>query len=123
MVGRTGGTRRGASTLGCLVTLVLFMGALYYGTEVGRIYYRYYSLVDVMKVQARFARNQTDQVIRRNILSRIDDLGLPSEARRLLIRRDGPPYQIVIRTQYRELLQLPFRSVQLTFRPKVESRF
>ena len=87
MVGRTGGTRRGASTLGCLVTLVLFMGALYYGTEVGRIYYRYYSLVDVMKVQARFARNQTDQVIRRNILSRIDELGLPSEARRLQIRR------------------------------------
>lgn len=121
MVGRLG--RRGASTLGCLLTLALFIGALYYGTEVGRIYYRYYTLVDAMQTQARFARNQPDPVIRRNLVGRIDDLGIPSEAKRLVIRRSGPPYQIMIRTEYREVLELPFYTTQITFRPQVESRF
>lgn len=123
MVRRNGWSRRGASTLGCLATLILFVGALYYGTEVGRIYFKYYSLVDAMEVQARFARNQTDQVIRRNLLGRIDELEIPSEARRLVIRRSGPPNQILIRTEYHEPLKLPFRTTRITFRPKVETRF
>lgn len=123
MVRRKGWSRRGASTLGCLASLILFAGTLYYGSEVGRIYYRYFGLVDTMKVQARFARNQTDQVIRRNLLGRIDELGIPAEARRLVIRRSGPPNQILIRTEYHESLKLPFRTTQITLRPKVETRF
>lgn len=123
MVRRQGWSRRGASTLGCLATLILFLGALYYGTAVGRVYFRYYGLVDAMEAQARFARNQTDGVIRRNLLGRIDELGIPAEARRLVIRRSGPPNQLLIRTEYHESVKLPFRTIQITFRPKVEIRF
>ena len=39
--------RRGASTLGCLVSVVLFLGALYYGVHIGGVYWRYYSLLEI----------------------------------------------------------------------------
>ena len=34
--------RRGASMLGCLVSVVLFLAALYYGVHIGGVYWRYY---------------------------------------------------------------------------------
>ena len=116
--------RRGTSTFGCLLTLALFLGALYYGTEVGKIYWRYYAIRDAMETEARFAGNQSDEAIRRTLLSRIDELGLPREARRLNIRRSGPPNRIVIRTEYREVLELPIVEPRwITLKPRVESRF
>ncbi len=124
MVIRLPGGKRGASKLGCLVTLVLFTGTLYYGTGVGRIYWRYYALLDTMETEARFASTRSDQAIQRNILDKIDEIGVPVEAKRLAIRRVGPPYRIIIRTEYREFLVLPFQqSRYLTLRPTVESRF
>jgi hypothetical protein len=114
---------RGASKLGCLVSVALFAGAIIYGGQIGRIYWRYYELVDEMTESARFAHGQSDDVIRRNLFARIDELGLPAEAKRIQIRRVGPPWTIVILSVYHERLDLPGRSVQITFRPKVETRF
>ena len=83
--------QRGASKLGCLVSLALFVGALTYGVRIGRIYWRYYELVEDMKQSARFAQTQSDDVIRRNLMQRVDELGIPAEAKRFGIRRAGPP--------------------------------
>lgn len=116
-------TRRGASKLGCLLSTAFFVASIYYGIGIGRIYLRYYELVDEMQASARFALNRSDDVIRRNLEARIDELGIPPEAKRLSIRRTGPPRTIVIRTQYRELLDLPLKPRYLVFKPKVESRF
>lgn len=117
-------SRSGASTLGCLVSLVLFAGAIYYGVQMGGIYLRYYELVDQMRVSARFAANQSDAVIRRNLQITVDDLGIPAEAKRVAIRRFGPPPTIRIRITYMERLDLPFgRRVDISFRPEVEQRF
>ena len=55
--------RRGASSLGCLVSLLLFVAALYYGINIGEIYIRYDRLLDEMKAQARVAPRLTDDVI------------------------------------------------------------
>ena len=121
MVTRRG--RRGASTLGCLVSLVLFIGALYYGVQVGKIYYRYYALVDEMEAAARFASARSDDAIRRTIIRKIDELGVPPEAKRVQVRRSGPPYIITIRTEYREPLNLPVGPDHLVLRPRVEFRF
>jgi hypothetical protein len=115
--------RRGASKLGCLLSLALFTGAIVYGGQIGRIYWRYYELVDEMQESARFARNQTDDIILRNLLARVDSLGLPEEARRIQIRREGPPFAVRIWTQYREPLRLPGRTIYIPFRPKAEFRF
>ena len=117
-------SRRGASKLGCLVSLALFVGALTYGVRIGRIYWRYYELVEDMKQSARFAQTQSDDVIRRNLMQRVDELGIPAEAKRFGIRRAGPPWRILIRSEYRERLDLPFGSPRyLVFKPRVESGF
>jgi hypothetical protein len=115
---------RGTSRIGCLVSLALFAAALYYGIEVGRMYWRYYELRDEMARVARLAPNTSDEAIRRTLLSRIEALGLPDEARRVVVRRSGPPSQIHISTEYRETLHLPFGSARhITFRPRVEQFF
>ena len=78
-----------------------------YGVRIGRIYWRYYELVEDMKQSARFAQTQSDDVIRRNLMQRVDELGIPAEAKRFGIRRAGPPWRILIRSEYRERLDLP----------------
>jgi hypothetical protein len=122
---RRAGRPRGASKLGCLVSLLLFVGALYYGSQVGRVYWRYYALVDAMERSARFAATTSDQAIRRTLVAKIDELGLPPEAKRLTVRRGGPPMIIRIQTTYRERLPLPppLRARSIVFHPSVENRF
>jgi hypothetical protein len=118
--------RRGASKLGCLLSLALFVGALTYGVRIGKMYWRYYELLDDFKSSARFAQMQTDDVIRRNLQQRIDELAIPPDAkRRLLVRRTpSPPYRITIRTQYQERLDLPFGKPRyIVFKPNVETGF
>lgn len=124
MVRRSANSRRGASTLGCLVSLALFVGAIYYGVHIGRVYWRYYELMDDMRQSARFAQVRSDDAIRRTLTERIDALGIPPEAKRLVVRRTGPPWEILIRTEYREEINLPVGPPRyIHFRPRVESRF
>lgn len=125
MVGPGFRGRSGASKLGCLVALALFVGALVYGTRVGRIYYRYYSLVDDMKQAARFAQTTPDEAIRANLVYNIDQLAIPAEAkRRLVITRSQTPQRILIRTEYRETFELPFVEPRIiVLKPRVEAGF
>jgi hypothetical protein len=117
-------SRRGASKIGCLLSIALFVGALTYGVRIGRIYWRYYELTEDMKQSARFAQTQSDDVIRRNLMQRVDELGIPPEAKRFAIRRAGPPWRILIRSEYRERLDLPVGPPRyLLFKPRVESGF
>ncbi len=112
--------RHGGSNLGCLVSLLLFVAALYYGVHIGEAYVRFYRLQDEMRSQARLAPSLTDQVIRRRLLDEIDDLGLPSEAQRLTIRRSARPRTITIECRYAETLELPFFRHTFQFHPHVE---
>jgi hypothetical protein len=73
-------SRRGSSTLGCLVSLALFVAALYYGVNIGEVYIKYYQLLDEMQSQARLAPSLSDAVMQRRILYKVDELGLPYEA-------------------------------------------
>jgi hypothetical protein len=57
------GQRRGASGLGCLVSIALLAALLYYGVHIGGVYLRYYELLDDMKEQARFASQVSDAAI------------------------------------------------------------
>lgn len=115
------GSRRGASTLGCLFSLLLFVAALYYGINIGEVYVRYYRLQDEIRAQARLAPSLTDDVIRRRVLDEIETLGLPAAAReQLRIERPARRRVIVIHTEYTETLELPFVHRTLTFRPRAE---
>ena len=114
-------SRRGASNIGCLVSLALFVAALYYGINIGEVYLKYYQLKQEMRSQARLAPSLADDVIKRRILNRVDQLDLPSDAQRIRIVRDPGKRSIVIQTQYEETLELPLFRHTFRFRPRAEA--
>ncbi len=110
--------RRGAGKLGCLVTLLLFVGALYYGIPVGEVYLRYYRLLDAMRFQASLARSIDDQTIARNLTGTADSL--LGQRPKFRVVRQGNPVRTVIQTEYSESVELPFTRRIITLRPHVE---
>jgi hypothetical protein len=113
-------SRRGSSRLGCLLSLALFVGALYYGINIGQVYVRYYRLLDEMRSQARVAPSLTDAVIRRRILDVVEELQLPDDARDISINRYARPARIVIEAEYSETLKLPFITPTFHLHPRAE---
>ena len=111
---------RGASSTGCLVSLLLFVAALYYGVHIGEVFFRYYRLVDEMKTQARLSAGLDDGTIRRRLQAAVQEIGLPDSAgNRLSIVRTATPREIRIETQYGEAVKLPLFNHTFRFHPKV----
>jgi hypothetical protein len=77
MVSRTRESRRGASALGCLFAILIVVAVLYYGLDLGRIYWNFYKLKDEMETSARFAQTRTDPEILKHLGGIAQDLGLP----------------------------------------------
>jgi len=122
MVTETRRGRRGASTLGCLFAVLLFMAVLYYGVDIGRVYWSYYRLLDEMETSARFAQTQPDEQIVKHLVGIAQDLNLPAEARRFSVRRTQHPPVVTIRTKYSVEIELPFTRRRITLTPLVEVR-
>ena len=112
---------RGKSNKGCLLTLLVLAVAIYYGIGAGGHVFRYARLVDEMRTQARLATNIDNATIQRRLLGKIEELNLPSEARRLTIRRTARPREIVIRTSYPVEFELPFYVYTHTFNPEAKA--
>lgn len=110
--------RRGASSMGCLVSLLLFVAALYYGVNVGELFFRYYRLLDEMQTEAQLAPSLDDGTIRRRIQAAAQDIGLPPEAQQVRIVRRASPREIVIEVEYSESVDLPFFNHTFAFHPK-----
>ena len=113
-------SRRGASSSGCLLSLLLLVAALYYGVNVGEVFFRYYRLLDEMQTETRLAAGLDDGTIRRRIQAAIDEIGIPDSAgsRQLQVRRTDSPRQIVIETRYSEWVSLPFFNHSFSFHPR-----
>ena len=122
MVTRRHGPSRGVSTLGCLFSLLLVAVVFYYGIDIGRVYWAYYKLLDQMRVSARFAQTQNDEQILRTLRGTVDELGLPDQAKRFVIRRTEGPRMIRIQTQYTVEIELPFTVRIVTMKPEAEAR-
>lgn len=114
--------KRGASRLGCLFTILLVTTVVYYGVDLGRIFWEYYRLTDEMEVSARFAQGVDDQQILIHLRSVVDELGLPAEAKRFRIRRVGHPPVITIVTSYDVTIELPFKNKVIRFHPSAQAR-
>lgn len=113
--------RRGRSSLGCLVTLLIVVAAGYFAVNVGEVYLRYYRFHDSMEQNARFAAHFDDDAIRRNLKLAADTLNLPVGAHSVQIRRRE--HQITISTEYYERVELPLYVREIHFQPRVESAF
>ncbi len=119
MVRRRRAPRRGAGELGCVLSLLLFLGALYYGVNIGQVYLRYYELLDGMRTQAQLAPSLTDDVIQRRLAGQAEAL-LPRGAPRFRITRGGRLNRIVIETEYTDQVDLPLFKHEFTLRPRAE---
>lgn len=119
MVSRRPAPRRGAGELGCVLSLLLFVGALYYGVNIGQVYLRYYELLDGMRTQARLAPSLSDDAIQRRLVGQADIL-LPRGAPRFRVTRGGRPNRIVIETEYTDPVDLPFFKYEFILRPRAE---
>jgi hypothetical protein len=92
-------SRSGAGRLGCLVSLALFAAALYYGFNIGQVYFRYYQLLDAMRTQAQLAPSLNDDVIQRRLIVQAYSLfrdGSPL----FYITRGVHPKRIIITTEF-----------------------
>lgn len=112
---------RGASTLGCLFSLLMVVAVIYFGVNVGAPYFRYYQFRDAMRQEVRFADRKTDGEIRATLRLKADSLDLPAQAQRLNVRRT--PSRIVIWTDYTETIDFPFVTRDIAFRPVAERAF
>ena len=100
--------RRGASTIGCLLSLLVLVAVLYYGVNIGEVYFRYYRILDEMQTQARVAAALDNGTIQRRVAAAIQEIGLPDDASsNLEITRSASPRVITIETEYSETVNLP----------------
>ena len=110
---------RGATSSGCLFSLLIFVAALYYGVNIGEVYFRYYRLLDEMQTQTRVAAALDDGTIRRRIQAAVEEIGLPDEAgANISVRRTDSPREIVIDTRYSEQVSLPLFNHTFNFKPR-----
>jgi hypothetical protein len=114
-------SRRGTSRLGCLVGVLLLVTVAYFGFNIGEVYVRFFRLKDAMAQEARFAHNRDDNTIRLHLAAVADSLGLPDEAGRVIVTRDGA--RIIIKTRYTEHVELPLFVREFHFEPQVVRTF
>ena len=119
MVRRLHGRRRGASSTGCLFSLLIFVAALYYSVNIGEVYFRYYRLLDEIQTQARLASALDDGTIQRRLQAAAQEIGLPDAAGNVRIVRRGSPREIQIDTQYSETVDLPLFHHTFQLHPNV----
>ena len=110
-------SRRGGSPLGCLVSLLLFAGALYYGVHIGEVYLRYYRLVDAMRFQASIAPSIDNAAIARRLTAAADSI--LGHSPRFLI--DRGPRRITIKAEYTDRVDLPLFKHTFQLHPRAEA--
>lgn len=113
--------RRGSSSLGCLLTLLIAAAVAYFGINAGETYFRFYQYQDAMKQEVRFAAHNSDAVILRHLRAQADSLGLPEAAGDVNLQRQGR--QIEMESEYYEHIELPLMVREVHFNPKASGLF
>lgn len=114
--------RRGASTLGCLIPLLILAVAAYFALGFGEAYFRFYQFKDAMGQEARFATTRTDDQINGHLSALADSLDLPAGADAITISRSQTG--ITISSDYDEVVKLPFNKERVIhFHPSAASGF
>lgn len=112
---------RGNVRLGCLLAILILTASVYFGSRIGRVYWRYYQYEDAFKQQARFAAHHTDSEITHTLRQMADSLDLPDGARAIYIKRKD--HHILIWNEYYDHVDLPFYPRDFYFNPQAERDF
>jgi len=111
----------GKSSYGCLVFILLIGATLYFGFNVGNVYWRAYQFQDAMTQESRFAAHNSNETIIARLRLQADSLGLPEGAQKIQIRRK--PNEIWIWSDYIETVELPWKLQEIDFEPHAERVF
>lgn len=110
--------RRGRSSLGCLLVLLLIAAALYFGVNIGETYWRFYEYQDAMRQEVRFAKQIPDDRIKLHLAAFADSLGLPEEASEVTVDRTDD--SISVRAEYSEQVEFPLFVRPIRFKAHAE---
>jgi hypothetical protein len=113
--------RQGISTLGCLVSVLLFAAVVYFGLNIGEHYFNFYQYQDAMRQEVKFAAHNSDALILRHLRERADSLGLPEAAGEVTLQRDGR--HIEMESEYYVHIELPLMVREVRFNPHAEGIF
>lgn len=114
--------RAGKSGIGCLGSIIIILVVLYFGARFIPPWMNYEQFRDSMKSEARFGTTLADSTIRIQLIAQADTLGLPPEAKKIIIRRRaGRPPTITISADYVVKVNIPLFGIKLLhFKPAVE---
>lgn len=113
--------RRGLSSLGCLVMLLLIAATGYFGVGIGDHFLDFYKYQDSMRQEVKFAAHNSDAQILRHLRDRADSLGLPEAAGEITVQRDGR--HIEIESEYYVHIELPLYVKEVRFNPHASGIF
>lgn len=113
--------RRGRTTLGCLVLILIAVAIGYFAVNVGLSYLNYFEYQDAMRQEARFASRRTDDQIKRRLAAKADSLGLPEAAGKVTVRRINR--QVFIESDYYDSIEFPGYVREVHFNPHAQGVF
>jgi hypothetical protein len=111
-------SRRGASMFGCLFSLLIVGAICYFGIGVGQKYWRFYQFQDDIRQEVRFAAHTDNDAILRHLRASADTLGLPDDARQIVIHRSDKA--ISVEAEYDERITVPGYGRDVHFHPHAE---
>lgn len=113
--------RRGATKLGCLMSLLIVAAVGYFGSQAGEKYWAFFNYQDAMKQEATYRSQQPIPKLRARLRFVADSLGLPEDAGIVSIKRTA--HEIFIEAHYDEVIELPGFKRDIHFEPKAQGRF
>lgn len=119
----TSSRRPGASTLGCLFTILVIVAIAYFSIDFGEAFWRNAEYKDEMKQELRFHADRPDDQILSHMRIVADSLGLPDDAGQVTITRDAPTRTISMDAHYDVTVKLPYYERVVHFAPHVSDSF
>jgi hypothetical protein len=100
--------------------LLVVAAVLYFGVNIGEVYWRFYEYEDAMRQEVRFAAQIPDERMKLHLSALADSLGLPEEAGDVTI--DRTKTDISVSAEYSEQVEFPLFVRQIRFKPHAEGR-
>ena len=114
-------SRSGKSAYGCLIFVLLIGATLYFGFNIGNVYFRAYQFQDAMTQESRFAARNGNEIIIEHLRAQADSLELPEGAKKIQIRRK--PNHIWSWSEYIETVEHPGMVKEIKFNRHVGRGF
>ena len=91
---------------------------VYFGLNVGEVYFRYMKFKDAMGQEVRFRGDLSDESIKARLRTIADSLGLPDEAGNITLTRENRVLHL--KSRYYEIIELPGFHKEILFEPRAD---